>query len=188
VSTEWPESRPSHGTQNLQRRPLPPKQELQPFINKPSAGENFKFISYLTLLEATELQGSNAEFVSANIPLTNLLPKLIVAELKAIAKCHGIAIHSKSKSQDIQTILSNHSCDNCNVHVSIFQIFDDRIEVAKKNALHLKAVKKNQVNTPEYKKYNLQAVKNQANNPDYKLAHFNAVKKNRASDPDYAKV
>ena len=159
-------------------------EELQPFINK-RAGESLKFISYLTLLEATELQASNTEFILANVPLITLLTKLTVAELKTIAKCHKIAVHSKSKSQEIQTALSNHNCDTCELYVSIFEMVDDKMKVAKKTS-YLQAVKKYQVSNPEYKTYNLQAVKkSQANNPDYKSAHLNAVKKNQASDPNY---
>jgi hypothetical protein len=133
--------------------------ELHRFVNSPSTAEIFKFKSYSTLLEATELQYSNIALVSAYVPWGTLLPKLTVVELKAIAKCHEIATNSKSKSQEIQTALSNHTCDNCNLYVSIFEIFDDETEVAKKKASHVKAVNKNQVNTPEYKQYHLAAVK-----------------------------
>ena len=65
----------------------------------------------------------------------HFVTKLTVAELKAIAKCHEIAINSKSKSLEIQTALSNHTCDNCNLYVSIFEIFDNETEVAKKKHL-----------------------------------------------------
>ena len=60
-------------------------EELQPFINKSNTAENFKFVNYLTLIEATELQDSNPTFVAAYVSWAILLPKLTIAELKAIA-------------------------------------------------------------------------------------------------------
>ena len=118
--------------------------ELQSFIIKAIVtAENFKFVSYSTLVEATKLLDSNPALVSGYVPWVTLLPKLTVAELKVIARCHGITIHSKSKSHDIQLALSNHTCNDCNLYVSVFEIFCD---IPDHKASHLKAVKKNQIN------------------------------------------
>jgi hypothetical protein len=66
------------------------------------------------------LQSSNAAFVSGNIPLNILIPKLAIADLKAIAKCHQLTVHSKIKIQDIQAILSNHICHKCEEYITAF--------------------------------------------------------------------
>ena len=87
-------------------------EELQPFIDN-SSTQKFKFISYLTQLEAAELNSSNAAFVFGNIPLPLLATKLATTDLRVIAKCHQITVHSKTKLQDIQSILSNHVCHEC---------------------------------------------------------------------------
>ena len=38
-------------------------EDLQPFINKAMTGDKFKYIGYMTHLEATALQGSNAALI-----------------------------------------------------------------------------------------------------------------------------
>ena len=160
-------------------------EELQPFINISSA-QKFKFISYLTQLEAAELQSSNATFVSFNIPLNILSPKLAIADLKVIAKCHQITVHSKIKLQDIQTTLSNHICHECEEYITAFEMIGSAELDAKKQAAHLKEVQKYQVNSSSYKAMHLASVKkDQASNPYYKISNLNAVKKSQASNPDY---
>ncbi|KAF8239867.1 hypothetical protein L208DRAFT_1235800 [Tricholoma matsutake] len=131
-------------------------EELQPFINIGNA-QKFKFISYLTQLEATELQISNAAFVSGNIPLNLLAPKLAIADLKVIAKCHQITVHSKIKIQDLQNIISNHVCHKCEEYITAFELISNSELDAKKQAAQLKAVQKYQGN----------------------ISHLNAVKKSQ---------
>jgi hypothetical protein len=160
-------------------------EELQPFIDISSA-QKFKFISYLTQLEAAVLQSSNAAFVSGNIPLNLLAPKLAIADLKVIAKCHHITVHSKTKIQNIQTILSNHVCHECEEYITAFEIIANSELETEKQAAQLKAVQKYQANSSNYKAMHLASVKNsQANNPDYKISNLNAVKKSQASNSDY---
>ena len=157
-------------------------EDLQPFMT----GDNFKYIGYMIHSEATALQSSNAALIVCDMPLSILLPKLTIADLKGIAKCHDIAAHSKSKSQELQTALSNHLCDHCDKYVSVFEQLDNTKEKAKKTAAHIQAVRKNQVNNPNYKSAHLNTVKKgQDNNPDYKAANLDAVKKHQANDPDY---
>ena len=94
-------------------------EELQSFIIVADTAANFKFVTYSSLLEATKLLDSNPALISGYVPWMTLLPKLTVAELKVIAKCHGIIFHSKSKKDDIQMALGNHTCNDCDLYVSV---------------------------------------------------------------------
>jgi hypothetical protein len=69
-------------------------EELQPFMNVIDA-HKFKFISYSTPSEAAALQSLNNTLVLGNIPLSTLTSKLGITELKVIAKCHKVTVHSK---------------------------------------------------------------------------------------------
>jgi hypothetical protein len=160
-------------------------EELQPFINGIDA-HKFKFISYSIPSEAAALQSLNNTLIFGNIPLITLTSKLGITELKVIAKCHQITVHSKIKIQNLQSILCNHICDNCQEYVAIFEIICDSDVYAKKKTAQLSVVKKYQANSSKYKTSNLASVKqSQAKNPDYKTLHLNAVKKNQANNPDY---
>jgi hypothetical protein len=157
-------------------------EELQPFIDI-SSTQKFKFMSYLTQLEAAKFQSSNAAFVFGNIPLTLLAPKLAIADLKVIAKCHQIIVHSKIKLQDIQSTLSNHLCHECKEYIIAFEIIAGSELDAKKQ---LEAVQKYQANSLNYKALNLASVKqSQANSPNYKASHLSAVKKSQSNNPNY---
>ena len=160
-------------------------EELQPFINAIDA-HKFKFISYSTHSEAAALQSLNNTLVFGNIPLSTLTSKLGITELKVIAKCHQVTVHSKIKIQDIQSILCNHICNNCQEYVAVFELICDSDVYAKKKTSQLNVVKKYQANSSKYKASNLASVKQtQARNPDYKTSNLNAVKKNQANNPDY---
>jgi hypothetical protein len=178
-------------------------EELQPFIDGTNA-QKFRFINYLTHPEAAILQGSNITLISGNIPLIILAPKLRITELKVIAKCHHVTVHFKIKIQDIQTILFNHMCGDCQKYITVFEmIYDSDVYAKKKRSQlnvvkkyqanssnyqtsHLAAVKQSQANDPDYKISNLNAVKkSQVNNSDYKTSHLNAVKKSQVNNPDY---
>jgi hypothetical protein len=158
-------------------------EELHPFVENCVITSKFKFLSYLNKSEASGFQTTH---LLGNIPLTTLMLRLTIADLKVIAKCHKINVHSKIKLQEIQNILGNHTCNDCEEYLSVFEILCNDDLDDKKKVLNLQAVKKNQAKNPDYKATYLQAVKkNQANNLDYKATHLQAVKKNQASNPDY---
>ena len=160
-------------------------EELHPFVENCVITNKFKFLSYLNKSEATGLQTTH---LVGNIPLTLLISKLTIADLKVIAKCHKIDIHSKIKLQEIQKILGNHTCNGCEEYLSVFEILDNDDLSNSKKVLHLQAVKKSQAKNSEYKALNLQAVKkSQASNPDYKASTLQAVKKSQANNPEKAK-
>jgi hypothetical protein len=158
-------------------------EELHPVVENCVITSKFKFLSYLNKSDASRFQTTH---LLGNIPLTTLMLRLTIADLKVIAKCHKINVHSKIKLQEIQNVLGNHICNDCEEYVSVFEILCNDDLDDKKKVLNLQAVKKSQAKNPDYKASNLQAVKkNQASNPDYKAAHLQAVKKNQANNPDY---
>jgi hypothetical protein len=150
-------------------------EELYSFIDHGITAEKFKFLSYLSQASAAELQDTNDFLVPCTIPLSNLVPKLTVSDLKVIAKCHDITIHFKMKSQEIQTAITSHICTSCQEHVSIFQIIDEPHQSQKLKTANLKATKKYQAKHPKkYEASHLEAVKkSQASNSDYKASHLN---------------
>ena len=150
-------------------------EELHPFVENCVITSKFKFLSYLNKSDASGFQTTH---LLGNIPLTTLMLRLTIADLKVIAKCHKINIHSKVKLQEIQNVLGNHICNDCEEYLSVFEILCNDDLDDRKKVLNLQAVKKNQAKNPDYKATHLQAVKkNQASNPDYKVSNLQAVKK-----------
>src|SRR6266699_1953326 len=117
--------------------------------------------------------------------------KLTVENLKLIAKNHKLKTNSKLKSQEIQSIISAHICDNCPKYVYILKCIKNEDKSAKRKADLLKATKKYQSTSPEkYKATNLESVKkHQAKNPEiYKATHLESVKKHQAKNPETYKT
>jgi hypothetical protein len=74
--------------------------ELSPYIATElnvSVDTKFKFLSYITNVAATELQNTNSPVLTCSLPLVNLISKLAIADIKVIATCHNISVHSKMK-------------------------------------------------------------------------------------------
>ena len=146
---------------------------------------NMKYVFYKYVLESEKLQillESTDLITISNISFNIILPKLTVENLKLIAKNHKLKTHSKMKSQEIQSIISAHICDNCPKYVYIFKCIKNDDKSAKHKADLLKATKKYQSTSPEkYKATNLESVKkHQAKNPEtYKAAHLESVKKHQ---------
>jgi hypothetical protein len=127
----------------------------------------------------------------SNISLNIILPKLTIENLKLIAKCHKLKTQSKMKSQEIQSIISSHTCDNCQKYVYILKCLKSQNKSDKRTADLLKANKKYQTTNSEiYKAINLESVKkHQAKNSEiYKAAHLESVKKNQAKNSDIYKA
>ena len=96
----------------------------------------------------------------SNISLNIILPKLTIENLKFIAKCHTLKTQSKMKSQEIQSIISAHTCDNCQKYVYIFKCITSQNKSDKHKADLLKATKKYQIKNSEiYKAIHLESVK-----------------------------
>ena len=172
---------------------------------------DMKYIFYAYVLEAEKiiLESTNLIAIS-NIPWDIILPKLTVENVKLIAKSHNLKTHSKMKSQELQSIINAHICENCEKYIYIFQSIKnenksdkckaDSLKATKKyqtknaekyKAKHLKSVKKNQIkNSKIYKATHLESVKkNQTKNSDiYKATHLEAVKKHQAKNSETFKI
>ncbi len=124
---------------------------------------DMKYLFYKHILESEKseffLESTDLIAIS-NIPLNVILPKLTVENLKLIAKNHKLKTHSKMKSQEIQSIISAHTCDNCPKYIYIFKCIENEDKSAKRKADLLKATKKYQSTSPEkHKATNLESVK-----------------------------
>src|SRR5436853_7284401 len=120
-----------------------------------------------------------------------IFPKLTIESLKLIAQTHKLKTHSKMKRQEIQSIISVHTCDNCLEYVYIFKCIKNEDKSTKRKADLLKATKKYQSTSPEkYKAKNLESVKkHQAKNPEkYKAANLESVKKYQDKNPEIYKA
>jgi hypothetical protein len=127
-----------------------------------------KFLKYMTQDKANELLATNNLLIVCNLPLNNLMPKLVISDLKVIAECHKVTIHSKMKSQEIQAAIGSHVCNTCEQYVSVFETINILEQEQKAKTKHSEAVKKHKAKDPEkYKAFHLEAVqKNQRKYPE----------------------
>src|SRR6202522_3757837 len=95
-----------------------------------------------------------SNFVYAAIPLILMVDVLSLANVRAIAKLHGIAVGSRSNATSLKSYIGEHSCSKCTGDITVFSVEKKPAEkqvartikcVEKANAL--KASDKNQ--TPE---------------------------------------
>jgi len=172
---------------------------------------NIKYTFYTYVLETEKNLFESTDLIAiSNISWNIILPKLTVENLKLIAKSHKLKVQSKMKSQELQSIINAHICENCDKYIYIFQCIKnenksdkhkaDLLRATKKyqtknaeiyKATHLKAVKKHQTkNSETYKTTNLESVKkHQAKNPElYKATHLQAVKNHQAKNPETSKI
>ena len=114
-----------------------------------------------------------------------ILSQLTVENLKLIAKCHNLKTKSKVKSQEIQSIIYTHICENFKKYVYIFQCIKNGNKSEKHKCDSLKATKKYQTkNAKKYKATNLKSVKKyQTKNPElYKATNLQAIKNYQAKN------
>ena len=104
--------------------------------------KDMKYIFYTYVLEAEKslLESTDLIFIS-NIPLNIILPKLTVENLKLVANSHKLRIQSKMKSQELQSIINKHMCENCESYVYIFQRIKNENKSDKRKASLLKNIK-----------------------------------------------
>jgi hypothetical protein len=147
-------------------------------INEINPGGIYKYSDYVAESEVHTLQSIKSPTLLCKMPLTELISHLSIPNLKFIAQCHKITIHSKSKSLEIQSIIESHKCKSCEEYVEIFEFIDEKDKTEKKKAINLNKSKKYQEKSPQkYKASNLEAVKNyQERSPEkYKASHLEAV-------------
>jgi hypothetical protein len=151
-------------------------------INEVNLGGIYRYSDYVSESEVDTLQSIKSPTLLCKLPLTELISHLSIPDLKFIAQCHNIKIHSKSKSLEIQSIIESHKCKSCEEYVEIFEFIDEKDKTEKKKAINLSKSKKYQEKSPEkYKASNLEAVKkHQEKSPErYKASHLEAAKKHQ---------
>jgi hypothetical protein len=125
-------------------------EKLSPFaINEVNLGGIYRYSDYVPESEVHTLQGIKSPTLLCKLPLTELISHLSIPDLKFIAQCHNIKIHSKSKSLEIQSIIESHKCKSCEEYVEIFEFIDDKDKTEKKKAINLSKSKKYQEKSPE---------------------------------------
>jgi hypothetical protein len=160
-------------------------------INEVNPGGIYKYSDYVPESDVHTLQSIKSPTLLCKMPLTELISHLSIPNLKFIAQCHNIKIHSKSKSLEIQSIIESHKCKTCEEYVEIFQFIDEKDKTEKKKASNLESVKKYQEKSPDkYKASNLDAVKkHQEKSPEkYKASNLDAVKKHQEKSPEKYKA
>ena len=107
-------------------------------INKVNPGGIYKYSDYVLESEVHILQSIKNPTLLCKMPLTELISHLSIPNLKFIAQCHNIKIHSKSKSLEIQRIIESHKCTSCEEYVEIFEFIDEKDQTEKKKASNLR--------------------------------------------------
>ena len=75
------------------------------------ADKKYLFYTYVLESEKSHILLKSTDLIAiSNISLNIILPQ---ENLKFIAKCHTLKTQSKMKSQEIQSMISAHTCDNC---------------------------------------------------------------------------
>jgi len=154
------------------------------YSDQVQANKKYLFYTYVLESEKSHILLESTDLIAiSDISLNIILSKLTIEILKLIAKCHKLKTQSKMKSQEIQSIISAHTCDNCQKYVYIFKYIASQIKSDKRKADLLKATKKYQTKNSEiYKATNLESVKkHQAKNSEiYKATNLESVKKHQA--------
>ena len=113
---------------------------------------DMKYIFYTYALETEKNLFESSDLIAiSNIPLNIILPQLTVENLKLIAKCHNLKTKSKMKSQELQSIINAHVCENCEKYIYIFQCIKNENKSEKHKADSLKATKKYQTKPKKLK-------------------------------------
>jgi hypothetical protein len=163
--------------------------DLSSYSNQIKSDVKYSFYTYVLETEKHLFESTNLIAIS-NIPLDIILSQLTVENLRLIAKCHNLKTKSKMKSQEIQSIIHMHICENCEKYVYIFQCVKNENKSEKHKSDSLKATKKYQTkNAKGYKATNLKSVeKYQTKNAElYKATHLQAVKNYQAKNPEASK-
>ncbi len=153
--------------------------DLSGYSDQVKSDKKYSFYTYILETEKNLFESTDLIAIS-NIPLDIILPQLTVENLKLIAKCHNLKTKSKMKSQELQSIINAHVCENCEKYIYIFQCIKNENKSEKRKADSLKATKKYQTKKAKiYKAAHLKSVKkNQAKNSEtFKISNLESVKK-----------
>jgi hypothetical protein len=173
-------------------------EELQPYfiknnIQRVNVNNQFKFVRYISKEEYDATYAQINTIFGCIISCANLLPKFTIYELRNVAACHGIVLHSRMRSSDIQSVIHAHICNDCKEYIFLFELIDAGLFVKSKvdNLMAVKKYQAKQVNRyngldniiqekeyQPYKKLNLKSVQlyQRKKGEIYKLANLESVK------------
>jgi len=136
----------------------------------------FRFQAYIPNSHSGQPQFLGPNICVCDIPLSVIVGKLTVAELRVVAACHGICIPSKLQRACIQAKICVHECRGCGTYTSVFDVIDKK----PRSQIVLNASKNyQQKQGEEYKKRNLTSVKKnqEKQGGHYKLANLKSAKR-----------
>jgi hypothetical protein len=169
-------------------------EELQPHTlsdHAYSVNTKFVFKTYTTEAELSQSGFLDKSFLICNLPLNVLVLKLNAAQLRIVATCHQLSIHSKMHNAGVQSTIIDHICHTCEQFVSVFQVIDEEKRMKQAKTVASRAVKKYQKRKgDQYKLDHLAAVKKhkEKQGDQYKLDHLAAVKKHQEKQGDQYKL
>jgi hypothetical protein len=154
-------------------------EELYPYFTKSiqNTSTSFKYKTYVLKPDSDQFEYAWA------IPLSLLVSKLTISELRTIAASHKVFTLARMHRAEIQLAIKNHVCGDCKNYISVFEpIVDSEKDNKNSKYRNLIAVKNYQAKKGiEYKLSHLESVKkNQKKNYiKYKATHLEASKKHR---------
>jgi hypothetical protein len=109
-----------------------------------STKRNFSKFRFKAYVSKSDTLVSETDNLFANYPLHLLIPNLTIPDLRVIAACHGIYLHSKQHLAHIQNTILEHTCTECSEYACEFEPIDEDKILMHKKMSNLKAVKKYQ--------------------------------------------
>jgi hypothetical protein len=93
----------------------------------------FRFIQYATLVDAAVLCDLDNSLFPVPLPLCHILRWLTREELRTMATLHGLRFTMKLRKPELAALFSNHHCNVCDLHVSLFRCQDVLATIRNRN-------------------------------------------------------
>lgn len=90
-----------------------------------------KFIGHKHVNVADVLYKDSVDHIYGRVPLDLFASKLVISDVRTIAKIHGIRVPCKLRVDDIPNLVDKHTCHSCNTYVSIFTPYSVRTNAEK---------------------------------------------------------
>ncbi|KAJ2919825.1 hypothetical protein MD484_g593, partial [Candolleomyces efflorescens] len=113
-------------------------------LNRFLPGENhalppgrYQFVRYVRKTEAAPFLEEAPELIQISIDLPCLIPRLTVAELRALAGLHRVKRPRGSLRADILNTLKDHNCDSCNEFISLVRPCAGNTRLIRQDEQHI---------------------------------------------------
>jgi len=100
-------------------------EELQPHISSDkglSPGTGLKYVAHNHRNVVNALYEKSDSHVYGQVPLELFASRLTLANIKTIAKIHGIHVPSRPRVDDLHFLFKGHTCACCETHISVFAL------------------------------------------------------------------